>query len=414
MGIPKQELWKFSEYGLDVKRSVLRAIDSFFLQNVKSGGPFTTQARNELKRLEGLNKLQKIYRYIYERFRYSNVQTSWAGFNDILFNTQTANQSLRYWGDILEYMRGNLRLDQLPKPLRSSTFAIRKLIDDYSAELSPVLKTMNVKDDLIKNMGRYLHQSYEIFKNNKFRADKATYKKAIDFFVKQQRSFNKNITKSEAELEATAMVNRMLTIGRTEGSSPKQRLEAIVNAANELKIPKSTFNKFFKDEKYLPDEVAKLLGRVEDPKQIIMDTIVEMANTANTFKAYREIAEFGMGNFIFRNNREYLDFARKNGIRSPRALVPINVGKPFNVDLNKIFRTGKDPMLTLPEIAKVMKDNTTIMDTLLKLPGVKSMFAIKAGVQMNKTVLSVMTQMRNITAMFATANGHVSRCKCCR
>ena len=41
---------------------------------------------------------------------------------------------------------------------------------------------MNVKDDLIKNMGRYLHQSYEIFKNNKFRADKATYKKAIDFF----------------------------------------------------------------------------------------------------------------------------------------------------------------------------------------------------------------------------------------
>ena len=34
-----------------------------------------------------------------------------------------------------------------------------------------------------------------------------------------------------------------------------------------------------------------------------------------------------------------------------------------------------------------MKDNTTIMDTLLKLPGVKSMLAIKAGVQMNKTVL---------------------------
>jgi hypothetical protein len=78
---------------------------------------------------------------------------------------------------------------------------------------------------------------------------------------------------------------------------------------NELKIPKSTFNKFFKDQKYLPDEVAKLLGRVEDPKQIIMDTIVEMAHTANTFQAYREIAEFGMGNFIFRNNRRaYLRF----------------------------------------------------------------------------------------------------------
>ena len=38
--------------------------------------------------------------------------------------------------------------------------AVRKLIDNYTAELSPILKTMNVKDDIIKNMGRYLHQGY--------------------------------------------------------------------------------------------------------------------------------------------------------------------------------------------------------------------------------------------------------------
>ena len=39
------------------------------------------------------------------------------------------------------------------------------------------------------------------------------------------------------------------------------------------------------------------------------------------------------------------------------------------------------------------------------------MLAIKAAVQMNKTVLSLMTQMRNITtaAMFATANGHMGK-----
>ena len=37
----------------------------------------------------------------------------------------------------------------------------------------------------------------------------------------------------------------------------------------------------------------------------------------------------------------------------------------------------------------------------------KSLLAVKAAVQMNKTVLSLMTQMRNITtaAMFASANG---------
>jgi hypothetical protein len=410
-GIPDSDLWKFSEYGLDVKRSILRAIDQFS-QNFKSGGPFNVQTRNELKKLDGLNKTAKkstdIFMKDLDRQMYKMAE---AGFSDILFNTTTATNALRQWGKILEYMRGNVKLEELPKSLQSSSFAIRKLLDDYTTELSPILKTMNVKDDIIKNMGRYLHTSYEIFKNSKFRADKETYQNGIDYFVKLLKSFNKNIAPSEAKLQATALVNRILAIGRAEGSTPAQRLKAIANAAQELKIPKTTFNKFFSDEQYLPDAIAKLLGRVEDPKQIIMDTIVEMAHTANSAKAYREIAEFGMNKFIFPNRQAYLDFARKNGIQSPRDLVEINVSRPYNLDLNKIFRIGKQPMLTLPEIAKAMKDNTLIMDTLLKLPFMKSALAVKAGVQMNKTVLSLMTQMRNITtaAMFATANGHIGK-----
>jgi len=408
-GIPRSDLWKYSEYGSSVKTSILRAIDSF-TENFKSGGPFNVQTRNELKDLDGLNRSAKkstdIFMKDLDRQMYKLAE---AGFNDILFNTNTANQALRYWSDVLEYMRGNIKLNKLPESLRSSSFAIRKLIDDYSTELTPILKGMNIKDDIIKNMGRYLHQGYEIFKNNKYRASKELYDKAVNYFIKLQRSFNKNISPSDAKVEATAMVNRILAIGRSEGSTPAQRLKAIANAAQELNIPKTTFNKFFSDEQLLPDAIAKLLGKVDDPKQIIMDTIVEMAHTVNSAKAYKEIAEFGMGNFIFRNRKEYIDFAKKNGIESPRDLVPIIVSKPYNLDLQKIFTVGKDKMLTLPEIAKAMKDNTLIMDQLLKLPFMKSALAIKAGIQMNKTVLSLMTQMRNITtaAMFATANGHV-------
>jgi len=411
LGIPKQELWKFSEYGLNVKTSILRGIDQIS-QNFKSGGPFNVQTRNELKKLDGLNKAAKkstdIFMKDLDRQMYKLAE---AGFGDILFNSTTATNALRQWGKVLEYMKGNIKLKELPDSLQSSSFAIRKLIDDYSTELSPLLKTMNVKDDLIKNMGRYLHTSYEIFKNNKFRAGKETYQGAVDYFIKLLKSFDSKILPSDAKLQATALVNRLLAIGRAEGSTPAARLKAIANAAMELKIPKTTFNKFFTDEKLLPDAVAKLMGRVDDPKQIIMDTIVEMAHTVSSAKAYKEIAEFGMGKFIFRNRKEYLDFARKMGIESPRDLVPIKVAKPYNLDLQKIFTVGKEEMLTLPEIAKAMKDNTLIMDQLLKVPFMKSALAIKAGVQMNKTVLSLMTQARNITtaAMFATANGHIGK-----
>ena len=410
-GIPDSDLWKFSEYGLNIKTSMLRAIDSF-TQNFKSGGPFNVQARNELKKLDGLNKAAKKNTDIFmkdldrEMYKLAN-----AGFSDILFNSTTATNALRQWGKVLDFMKGNIKLNDLPKSLQSSSFAIKNLIDKYTKELAPIIKTTNVKDDLIKNMGRYLHTSYEIFKNSKFRADKETYQSAIDYFVKLQRAFDKNISKSDAKFNATAMVNRILAIGRAEGSTPAQRLKAIANASQELKIPKTTFNKFFSDEQLLPDAIGKLLGRNDDPKQIIMDTIVEMAHTANSAKAYKELADFGLGKFIFRNRQDYLDFARKNGIQSPRDVVEISVAKPYNIDLQRYFQTGKQPMVTLPEIAKALKDNTLIMDQLLKLPFMKSMLAIKAGVQMNKTVLSLMTQMRNITtaAMFATANGHIGK-----
>ena len=410
-GIPKQELWKFSEYGLNIKTSILRGLDQIS-QNFKSGGPFNVQTRNELKKLDGLNKSAKkstdIFMKDLDRQMYKLAE---AGFGDILFNSTTATNGLRQWGKVLEYMKGNIKLNQLPDSLQSSSFAIRKLIDDYSTELSPLLKTMNVKDDLIKNMGRYLHTSYEIFKNNSYRADKETYKNAINYFVKLLKSFDNTLSNSEAKLRATAKVNELLSLGRAEGSTPATRLKSIANASMELNIPKTTFNKFFSDEKILPDAIAKLMGRVDDPKQIIMDTIVEMAHTVSSAKAYKEIVDFGMGKFIFRNKEEYLNFAIKNSIQSPRTLVPITVSRPYNLDLQKIFTSGKQQMETLPEIAKALKDNTLIMDQLLKLPFMKSALAIKAGVQMNKTVLSVMTQMRNITtaAMFATANGHIGK-----
>ena len=119
-GIPKQEFWKFGDFQSGVKSGVFRALDEV-VSRLKSGGKFDVQTRNELKRLEGLNKSAKKSTDIFMKdLDIQMYKLAGAGFSDILFNTQTANQSLRYWGDVLEYMRGNLRLDQLPKSLRSS------------------------------------------------------------------------------------------------------------------------------------------------------------------------------------------------------------------------------------------------------------------------------------------------------
>jgi len=419
MGIPKQELWKFGDFQSGLKSAVFRGLDEV-TSRLKSGGKFNVQTRNELKKVEGLNKSAKkdfdIFAKSLDGEMYKLVN---AGFNDILFNTSTANRAMTYWDDVLKYMRGELKLDQLPKSLREYSQAIRKLVDNQQEKIGPILKDMKIKDDTLKNMGRYFKTSYEIFKNNKFRAPKEDYQAAIKYFEELMKKAGKtyrgvgsgtDLYKKKLNKDAIQAVNKVLEIGRSEGTTPAKRLKAIVNVMEGEKIPKNTFAKFFGKQQLLPDQVAKLLGRVDDPKAIIMDTIAEQAYVVNNYNAYKEIADFGLGKFLFRNTDEFQDFLIKNNVAGSRLLSPIKLSKPYNIDFDKLF-TNPDgtPLLTLPEMAKAMKDSTVFMDTVLKLPGMKSLLAVKATVQMNKTVLSLMTQMRNITtaAMFATANGHV-------
>jgi hypothetical protein len=278
---------------------------------------------------------------------------------------------------------------------------------------------MDVKDVTMKSMNRYFKTSYEIFKNAKFRAPKEDYQAAINYFVTLMKRANKpipGVTKGTSlynetvKKDAIQLVNKVLAKGREEGSTPAARLKAIVNMMEGENIPKNTFAKFFSKEELLPDTIAKLLGRVDDPKSIILNTIAEQAHIVSNYNAYKEIADFGLGKFLFRSNNEYKQFLIKNGIQAARTLSPVKLSKPYNIDFNKIFKNpdGSD-LLTLPEMAKSLKDTTVFMDQVLKLPLMKSLLGIKATIQMNKTVLSLMTQMRNITtaAMFATANGHI-------
>ena len=418
-GIPDSNLWKFGDFQSGVKSGVFRALDEV-VSRLKSGGKFDVQTRNELKKIEGLNKSAKkdfdIFAKALDKSMYKLVN---AGFNDVLFNTSTAQRAMTYWDDVLKYMRGELKLNQLPKPLQEYSLATRKLIDQQQEKIVPILKDMKIKDDTIKNMGKYFKTSYEIFKNSKFRAPKEDYETAIKYFeqlMKKAGKTYKDIPKGSTlynqkiNKDAIQTVNKVLEIGRSEGTTPAQRLKAIVSVMDGEKIPKNTFAKFFSKEQLLPDEIGKLLGRVDDPKSIIMDTIAEQAYIVNNYNAYKEIAEFGLGKFLFRNTDEFQDFLIKNNIAGSRVLSPIKLSKPYNIDFDQLFRgPDKKPYLTLPEMAKAMKDSTVFMDTVLKLPGMKSLLAVKATVQMNKTVLSLMTQMRNITtaAMFATANGHI-------
>ena len=101
-----------------------------------------------------------------------------------------------------------------------------------------------------------------------FRAPKEDYQTAIKYFeqlMKKTGKTYKDIPKGSTlynqkiNKDAIQTVNKVLEIGRSEGTTPAQRLKAIVSLMDGEKIPKNTFAKFFSKEQLLPDEIAKLL-----------------------------------------------------------------------------------------------------------------------------------------------------------
>ena len=67
-------------------------------------------------------------------------------------------------------------------------------------EIKPILKDVDVKDDILKNMGQYLHTSYQVFRNSNWIVPKEDYQGAKDNINKLIELFPNGKTKIEAQL----------------------------------------------------------------------------------------------------------------------------------------------------------------------------------------------------------------------
>ena len=406
LGVPKYEFWKFSQAGFGEGRSFfLRPLEmawSRFRSNFKYDEFTGGSLRNIKDQIRKISTTANIYMNRLDRAMYKLITK---GAESNWMNTATQTRALSRWADVLKFMRGEIKITELPKTLQYDSRAIRKLIDDQSELLRPILKdkTSGLSKDILENMGKYLHTSYEIFRNNRYVPRREDYKNAIQFYMRRLKELYPDRSAKQLLSDARQEVNQLLMIGRTEGSSAAQRLKAM---ASEGVLPAN----IFKDVKSVPDEVARLLGRVEDPKSIILNTLMEQAHTLHSYNAFKDISRLGLNKWLFADKDAYRTWLVKNGIQSGRGVVPVRLKTNYNVDMEGIFKNADgSEMLALPEMAKAITDTTVLMDIFLKVPFFKSMLAVKTAVQMNKTVLSVMTQMRNIVtaAAFAMSNGHM-------
>ena len=217
------------------------------------------------------------------------------------------------------------------------------------------------------------------------------------------------LTEKQANGRAKATVDDILDLVGTSKGNSLELLEAVAS-----KLPDNF--PVARPGEVLPDVIKKLLGGPKDARTMLMDVVTGLSESIWKHHLhdtmYRTGSIPGAGRWIFDNPNALID----KGI-SNRLLEEITP-KDF-IGKNSMFRLGENAMVSnaktgkkvfvTPEMKKALLDDGLWTDGLLKIPVYRELLMLKATSQYSKTVLSLMTQVRNVTSafMFPMANGHI-------
>ena len=407
--IPPYKNWDFFATNMGPwKERFFGILAQKVLPPLRVRGPYTKEARQiiqqgeqrwrALKKNVGIS-LTRIDRAIYGMLN--------RGFTHRTFTSSSVGAGRQQWDDVIGYLKGELKLDALPTVLREPAKDIKVLIEKLSNQIKPYVKSDEIKREIVDGMGKYLTTSYKIFQGS-FKPAQEKIAAATKYFVDQLRKEVPKYRKvkeghklwPEVNRLASQKVDEILQYGK-EGSSPIARLNAITALV--------TPDKILRKKQALPKVIEDLMGKVDDPMQIIMDTVSNQAELLSHLFTHKSLLREGLrSGWIVKDPAE---FAMK-GVQEwvAKTLVPIQkIARTSNIDIGKIYGHSKGNYYTTPSIAQAIASDALATDILLQWGPWKAMVAAKTTAQLSKTVLSLMTQARNFeTAMFfSLMQGHI-------
>ena len=430
-GIPPMEQWQIldkSFTGLKgFRNKALRYIDKEYLAPARARRYLPKELAKIKKQAEDLVRSEQKKVDLDMRMLEKNIyQLADIGMGSRIIGTTGTVGAQQYWQQVINFMKGG-SIDAVDSSLRTYAKNIRKQIDQLSMKLHPYIEDQRVADQLIKGLEKYLNTSYKIFQGS-FTPDKAVKKQAVEWFKKEikrtdERFANVKITSPTLAKEARRRVEDVITRGgqNFEGTTAQERITAIVK---DVIAPTG----ILKTKQKIPEVIQKLLGKVDDPRSIILNTVTNQATLLGHIQSNKKIVEQGLKyGYIFKDpaDRTLKEIARLTGsqlikIKPNKTASYLNMDDIYSyttktIKQNKagknITTTETKSYYTLPEIAQGITSDALMTDGLLKSPIYKAFLAAKITSQLSKTVLSMMTQARNFetASFFALLQGHIGR-----
>jgi hypothetical protein len=326
--------------------------------------------------------------------------------NKDLYNTKTVSPSSQqhYLDQTLDYLKGKIRLNQLPDALQESAKNLNKEMMQIKKKFANLLPESELKNYLLKNVSTYMRKSFSVFTDPTFKPDKKVFDGAVNYMsnlIKNNRDLRRAALeepahagfKPEAKITkfGESLVKKMLYEGKHNNSDPLEFLKRISKQNLRLKDVVRTGDE-------LPDAIKKLLGEENNLKSSVFTTTSHAITQATNKKLFDRVAALGI-----KEGWLFKDEARANA----RGI--LDAEKIKHVPGLGFLGSRLDKLYGSRQVAEAMRGTPGKLDGAIQNNAYRAILQLKVATQFGKTVLSPATQVRNVTSasLFPLANGHI-------
>lgn len=340
-------------------------------------------------------------------------------FKDGYFKTQESTAIIANTErDILRFLKGEIPYNALVKEVRAPAVAIKKKLTELNKQYGEIMFDQDIGQALIKDASTYLKQQYTSFNNIAFIPDATLYSKAkesvkklilknpgfadIKKLILETSGGAKATAKDPAfikalDQEADKLMSDILSAARGNFFGKTLTPDEIINRiARTLKIDKPNLI----SNQEIPEAVKQMLGKSNDLRSTVLDTAMQASKAKFNKRVgdalYKDGVEQGwlytsrdqarikggiLGGEISELIGDATSIASKGKIFEGDLYAPKHIAQQIREALNVMNRGGETP------IYKIMLES-----------GYKQMMAAKGAGQYVKTILSPVTQIRNVTS----------------
>jgi len=410
-GNPKKQLpefanWRlFSTDSLDPVERKLRRLDNFLSyfrslgKQTGLGYQITSDAARAIK-----GDQRKIEKYLesVEKKAYDLAKSFESQYNT---NTTSKASQDYYLDQVLSFLKGQTKKSDLPQELQTTAQGLNDELARIKKNFGNLLPEGDLKQYVLKNLKSYMRRSFSIFTNPAYQPDKKIKDNATNWVLNNVIKANKDLRESAIKtLKTSKMSNEqalkemaettvdgILRAGKQDGADPLNVIRRV--AKKDLRL-----DTLVRTGDELPDVIKKLLGEENNLRSSVMLTSNNAITQSINKMSMDKLADIGL--------KEGWLFSSESAATAKRFFDTQKIGDLKSLGLMK---SGMSKLYATPELVEAFRGTNKGLDRWIQSGFYRNILQLKVAAQYGKTVLSPVTQVRNVSSagLFPLANGHI-------